>query len=473
MRPWLWLVMVAAATAAAGADPVDRTSGSFVTASIAPDAVPGAGTSPSPIAATGVKGDTLTVVIGGDLGFSAAAAPVSADGAVKHGRSRTFAEMTAGLAPLFDADVVFANLETVVSDRPDLVPLDKLFNFRGHPAGLAHLVSLGVNAVSLANNHVFDYGEAGLRETLRHVSHFRHRGLLGAAGAGADRAQALAPAEIVTGGGRRVLLSALGIGAGGQPEGSTGRAAMASWGSAADAREAQARLAAARGDLRILSVHYGQEMQVRAAPGDERRLREAVTRHGVDLVVGHHAHVAAGVQDVDNRLIFFGLGNLMHPGMQDMARHGVCRDYGLIARVHYARATPSEPFTWRAVEAITLADMHHAPRVRSGHEGRARIAVLNELAAGLDDGGGRGVRFTPMPDGRGVACRPGAEDDPGAVGDLCRAVQTAGVDEVRVVRSCAASAVARRTPQSREPASEGGAAVFPTSTSIVDERALR
>jgi poly-gamma-glutamate synthesis protein (capsule biosynthesis protein) len=226
---------------------------------------------------------------------------------------------------------------------------------------------------------------------------------------------------------------------------------MASWNHPRDVADVLAALTATPGDLRLLSVHYGQEMQLRPSPGDERRLREAVERHGVDLVVGHHAHVAAGVQEINGRLIFYGLGNLLHPGMQDMARHGVCRDYGLLARIHYGRVGDAS-YRPLAIEAFTLEAMHVAPRVRTGADGRARIVVLNHLAEGFDGPEGtRGVRFMPQADGRGLYCAPGAQDVDGPIGAMCRAAETARGEEGQAPIRCKVDVVARRGAPSGSP----------------------
>lgn len=364
--------------------------------------------------------ETLTLVLGGDIGLNGSGQPVLPTAALRHGDRRSWSDLTAGLRPLLAGDAVFANLETVVTDRSDLAPLEKAFNFRSHPLGVKHLVETGFNLFSIANNHAIDYGDAGLRETIKHISALRADGLA-AAGLGLGRAAALAPSDSTIKG-ARIRMSALGIGVGSQPaHASPERATMASYGSDTDFREAVTRLGSAEADIRILSVHYGQEMQVRPSQADEKRLREAVMTHNIDIVAGHHAHVVAGVQQIDGRLIFFGLGNLMHPGMQDMARHGICRDYGLLARVHLAR-TPGDRFKVHAIEAIALRDMHATVRARDGEDGATRIAVLNHLAAGLDQsapGGARGIRFTPQANGRGLYCSADAERMPGSIGALC------------------------------------------------------
>lgn len=126
--------------------------------------------------------------------------------------------------------------------------------------------------------------------------------------------------------------------AAGEPNGSRQRAGMLNYSRAEDFGETVARLADAEGDLRILSVHYGAELQVRPSHGDVAKLRDQAAKDGaIDIVVGHHAHVVAGAQLVDGKLVLYGLGNLPHPGMQDMARFGICRDYGLVIRVLFSR----------------------------------------------------------------------------------------------------------------------------------------
>ena len=49
----------------------------------------------------------------------------------------------------------------------------------------------------------------------------------------------------------------------------------------------------------MLSVHYGQELQVRPSKDARQKLAGiAIERDGIDVVIGHHAHVPAGVQRI-------------------------------------------------------------------------------------------------------------------------------------------------------------------------------
>lgn len=397
---------------------------------------------------------TLTITFGGDVGLGGSDQPVSPEGAWRHGERIGWDGLTSDLAPLLTGDINFANLETVVTDRNDLSQIEKMFNFRSHPIGVRHLVKIGFNAFSTANNHAFDYGHRGIEETLRHLAGLKAEGLLGWPGVGLDGEGASRPADMLVKG-IRVRLSALGIGGNGAASGG-GRTAMMGYRSATDWRETVERLSGAEGDLKILSVHYGFEMQVRPGAFDIQRFRdEAVRGAGIDIVVGHHAHVAAGVQTIDGRLVLYGLGNLLHPGMQDMSAHGICRDYGLMVRVHLAdddtgRLRPM------VVDAIALTGMHRRPAAMRADEGAVRMAVLNHLAQGLDDeakSGAMGVRFTPQPDGSGRYCTPAAQAAPDDVARLCRGwtppAPPAAALASRIARSCDGYDVARARGERR------------------------
>lgn len=114
--------------------------------------------------------DRLTVVLVGDTGLNAGGAPVDARGGWKGGRLVTAAEALAGVGPWLRGDVVFANLESVVTDRNEIQARDKMFVFRMHPEGVRGLAAAGINVFSLANNHALDYGTRGAGETLAHVA---------------------------------------------------------------------------------------------------------------------------------------------------------------------------------------------------------------------------------------------------------------------------------------------------------------
>lgn len=390
----------------------------------------------------------IVLVLGGDLGLGGSNQPISAKGGVRHGRLNAWSKMTQGIAPLLDGDIHFANLETVVTDRKRIAPSPKLFNFKMHVEGVRHLVGIGFNVFSTANNHSVDYGQVGMRETLRHLTDLKSAGLLAFPGVGQGREAAIKPSRITVKG-REFAISALGIGRAGLESGA-GRFGQVGYSSQNDFIDAAKTLSDATGDYRILSVHYGQELQIRPSSRAVAKLRDVAVRdNGIDLVVGHHAHVAAGVQLVDDKIIFYGLGNLLHLGMQDMAKFGPCRDFGLIARVYLA---PDQNGGLKAfaIEVLALTAMHVSARQMTGAAAAKRIAVLNGLARGLDHraSGSRGARFRQQADGSGLYCLAGARRLKGRIGALCSSWPEGGhqtiSDKQIAVHRCGASRIVDR-----------------------------
>ena len=259
------------------------------------------------------------------------------------------------------------------------------------------------------------------------------------------------------------MLSAIGIGAGRFRAGQ-GQPGQLAYNVPEDFAEAVSRLSRAPGDYRILSVHYGQELQVAPDAADVRKLRdEAVRGAGIDVVVGHHAHVAAGVQEIDGRLVFYGLGNFLHLGTMDMSRFGICRDYGLTARLHLTRRADGH-LAARAIEVVPLTGMHMRPTRLAPAAATLRVHVLNHLAAGLDAPAAkaRGVRFVPRADGSGLHCLPGAEREAGRIGELCAGwaepTQPASNLVQQIAGACGRTdAVAARPSTSKAGARRGGA----------------
>ena len=370
----------------------------------------------------------ITIVLAGDTGFNANHQRVERRGVYKYRRFQTWQQTTAGIIKEINGDINFLNVETVVTDRNDLRRDTKgqsgPFNFRSHPAGLRHLVdTVGFNVLSLANNHSMDYGVAGLKETLRHVEVLRHGGKLRAAtGIGINREQAGRP-EIMRIKGSDVAFAAIGIVTNNLARHRAGpsKPGQIAYRFDADYAEILRRLSGTKSAYRILSIHYGVEGRVRT---DARQIKEwrrqAVLGSGIDLVVGHHAHVVRGVEVVNGKVIFYGLGNFLHQGTANMSGKGICKDYGLLARVLVAKGRDGR-LRAGAIEAIPLTAMHFSPRRLPVAKSHARLHALNYLGARLDGEGGkaRGVRFALQRDGSGLYCFPGARKMPGRIGKLC------------------------------------------------------
>lgn len=389
--------------------------------------------------------DEVTIVLTGDTGLNRNNQKVQPNG-VRRGGFQTWAQTTELIAPEINGDLNFTNVETVVTDRNDLRRDTKgqrgPFNFRTHPNGLRHLVSRGFNLLSLANNHSMDYGVAGLKETLKHVGAIERERLAVATGIGMNREEASRPA-LINVKGTDIAFASIGIATNNLARHRAGpdKPGQIAYRFDDDFAEIRRRLTAMPAQYRILSIHYGIEGRVRAdAKQFAEWRRQAALQDGIDLIVGHHAHVARGVEIAGNSLIFYGLGNFLHHGTANMTAKGICRDYGLLARVHLKK-TADGTLKLRAVEALPVTDTHYRPRRLTGEKGRARIHALNYLAATLDNSktGARGLRFTPQKDGSGLYCVAGAERDGGTIGALCQGFQSAPSIPARLRRTIAGS----------------------------------
>jgi poly-gamma-glutamate synthesis protein (capsule biosynthesis protein) len=375
--------------------------------------------------------DEVTITLVGDVGLNRSGQPAE-PGGVRRGAFQTWADTTSQIDNEINGDLNFMNVETVVTDRNDLPPDLKEqrapFNFRTHPNGIRYLVSRGFNVLSLANNHSMDYGVDGLEETLKHVGALQKERLAVAAGVGMNNEEASRPQRVEVKG-SEIAFAATGIVTNDLERHRAGpnKPGQNSYRSAEDFAEVRRRLVAASADYRILSIHYGEEGRVRADAKQFADYRgQAAQKDGIDLIVGHHAHVVRGVEIAGKSLIFYGLGNFLHHGTADITNKGICRDYGLMARVHLKKASDGK-LKLRAVEAIPVTDTHYRPRPLTGEDGAARIHALNYLDANLGDepAGAHGIAFTPQPNGTGLYCLAGADKDGGGIGALCNGYRPA------------------------------------------------
>ena len=354
----------------------------------------------------------ISIVMVGDTGYAPSRAAPRPNTVSKHGHRLTFAQTTAKIRAEINGDVNFANMESVISDSARLRPFPKKYNFVTHSNGARHLVDVGFNLFSMANNHSYDYGAEGIRHSIKHADRLLDRGLLAHAGIGLNRTQAAA-VPVFTSQKTRMAFGAIGIGAGG---GGIQRARANSAGqlnlnNPSDVGLLMGNLRNADADYRILSVHRGPERYIRPGGGEIHSIRNKMLEQGdVDLLIGHHAHVTRGIEITNGRLVIYGLGNFLHHGTANMNGKGGCRDYSLIVRVHLAQKGSDKP-QLAAIEALPINFTHLQTRRMKGAQAARRIAILNGLAAQFDNpkSGSRGVRFLTRRDGSGLFCTQAAD----------------------------------------------------------------
>ncbi|WP_369174398.1 CapA family protein [Streptomyces sp. R28] len=209
-------------------------------------------------------------------------------------------------------DLRIVNLETAVT-RSDAFAPGKAVHYRMHPANLPALTVARPDVCVLANNHVQDFGRAGLKETLDVL----HGAGLRTAGAGRSAEEAYAPVALPLPRGGRVLVFALGAGDSGIP---------ADWAATADlpgvaylpelspataaAAVRHTRQVKRAGDLVVVSVHWGSNWGY-LVPREQRRFAHALVDGGADVVHGHSSHHPRTVEVYRDRLILHGCGDFV------------------------------------------------------------------------------------------------------------------------------------------------------------------
>lgn len=213
------------------------------------------------------------------------------------------------------ADITVGNLESTLSTRgtpnPAQSPGDR---FHAAPSVRGDLRAAGFDAISLANNHAGDYGDASLVDT---VSLLRAGGFA-TFGAGADLRAARQPAVV-----RRHGISfgftgfnAIGeTAAAGRGQPGALSVSMPPRTGPLDTAELGRILADVRRldrevDVVVVLPHWGEQYTYEPWP-EQRRVARALARAGADLVVGGHPHWVQGAEWVGDTLVVHSLGNFV------------------------------------------------------------------------------------------------------------------------------------------------------------------
>ncbi|AUX27858.1 hypothetical protein SOCEGT47_084560 [Sorangium cellulosum] len=341
MRPSFFLFALCAAAAPTGCErPADAGAGLAPPPAVAPAArapsprsapataerAPApADSAPAPADSAPAPAAAITLLAGGDVCLGKALGQEL----LRDPTHDPFAPVAALLA---SADVRFVNLENQLSDQggETLHPRQPLV-FTGPPVGADALARAGISVVSLANNHMWDYGKPALFETFGHLE----RVGVAYAGAGRTRREAYAPAVVEHRGFRLAVLAVTAI----WNQGSLWQHPAREFVAAADAYGVAAAVRAARKqpgiDAVVVSYHGGTEYLDAPLP-QARRVALAAIDAGADAFLGHHPHVLQGIEMRRGRPIFYSLGNFI----MKVKRTGPAAELGMLARLRLSRGAP-------------------------------------------------------------------------------------------------------------------------------------
>ncbi len=220
-------------------------------------------------------------------------------------------------------DFFMVNNEFTYSTRGSQI--EKSYHFRARPERAGFLRDMGADLVLLANNHVFDYGEEALLDTLDTLDACG----IPHVGAGRDLDGAQEP-HVFTVNNRRIAF--VGATAGEQYEASIHtRAAGENLPGVLECYDPSLyldliRRTAAENDYVIASIHWGMEYEEQYRTS-QRELAEKMVEAGADAVIGTHTHCLQGINMIGDAPVFYSLGNFwfnekqLYSGMAELTLH--------------------------------------------------------------------------------------------------------------------------------------------------------
>ena len=210
-------------------------------------------------------------------------------------------------------DVKIINLETSITLSNDYWR-GKEINYRMNPENIGCLTAAKIDCCSLANNHVLDWGDSGLGETIATLKAAQIK----IAGAGQNRLAAEAPAIIEVKGKSRAIAFSGGVITSGIP---------VSWAAGTDKPgvnllpdlseqtvhyiQKQVKQVKQPDDVVIVSIHWGGNWGYEIPDRQIEFAHQLIDRAGVDLIHGHSSHHVKGIEIYRDRPIIYGCGDLL------------------------------------------------------------------------------------------------------------------------------------------------------------------
>ena len=250
----------------------------------------------SPFATAALQApDEVQMVLVGDIMLSRAIGRISAD------KNDFTAPFVATADALRSADIAFGNLESPISAGG--AQSGSTYSFRANPRTVEGLVAAGFDVLSVANNHIWDYGRDAFNDTL---SILKKNGIT-PVGGGETYGEAHSPKIITVGKTRVAFLAYTNL-----LPARLGEEAAAPVVARYDDNILKTDIAVARevADVVVVSFHWGEEYQTKHNTAQERVARLAIDA-GANLVIGHHPHVVQEAEEYNGGYIAYSLGNFV------------------------------------------------------------------------------------------------------------------------------------------------------------------
>ena len=209
------------------------------------------------------------------------------------------------LEQMRNADIFMINNEFTFTSR-GTPTVNKKFTFRANPGNVSMYEEMGVDIVSVANNHIYDYGEISLLDTLDTLEQAE----IPYVGAGRNLQEAMTPVYYIANGMKIAFVSATQIERNSVPD--TKEATQDSAGVLRCMNPHNLLLtieeAKKNSDYVILYIHWGTESQ-EAIDWLQEQQAPIYAQAGVDLIIGDHPHCLQKMDSVEGVPVIYSLGN--------------------------------------------------------------------------------------------------------------------------------------------------------------------
>lgn len=249
------------------------------------------------------KKDVVTITFAGDILFD--------DGyAVMGTMLQNGGDITSGIAPevieqMKNADIMMLNNEFPYSERGTST-VGKQFTFRARPSAVEYLNDLGVDIVSLANNHAYDQGEEAFLDTMTTLE---EAGIV-YVGAGRNLREAKRPVYYIVNNMKIAIVAATQIEKSDYPDTKGATESSAGVFRCWNGEELLKTIGEAKenSDFVIAYLHWGTENETMPDWAQEKQASEAA-KAGADLIVGAHPHCLQPVDVIQGVPVVYSLGN--------------------------------------------------------------------------------------------------------------------------------------------------------------------
>jgi len=210
------------------------------------------------------------------------------------------------------SDITLGNLECAVGSGNHQPVPGKEFTFLAAPETLEGLKDAGIDVLTLANNHILDYGPGALLETISHLENYG----IEYTGAGENRTNALKPVIINKNGVTVGVLAFSCVIPGSSWIAGESKAGLNN-GYDYESVYETVNMLSKQTDITIVSMHWGRELADEPA-AEQKKLAHKLVEQGADIVLGHHSHVLQGLERYKNGLIAYSAGNFIFTLSRDI-----------------------------------------------------------------------------------------------------------------------------------------------------------